>query len=45
MTLANVRQLCASRGAFGLTAACSFVEDGTCYMALPSDGQTKNKIQ
>ena len=40
MTLVNVRQLCASRGAFGLIAACSFVDDGTCYMVLPSDGQT-----
>jgi hypothetical protein len=40
MTLVNVRELCASRGAFGLIAACSFVDDGTCYMVLPSDGQT-----
>src|SRR5262245_25148460 len=39
MPLVEVRELCVSRGASGRGVACAFVDDGTCYLVLPSDGQ------
>jgi hypothetical protein len=39
MPLAEVRALCTSQGASPRSVACSWVNDGTCYMVLPSDEQ------
>jgi hypothetical protein len=38
MPLAEVRELCMSRGASARGVACAWVDDGTCYLAIPSDG-------
>jgi hypothetical protein len=39
MPVAEVRALCTSQGASPRSVACSWVNDGTCYIVLPSDEQ------
>jgi hypothetical protein len=36
---AEVRTVCTSMGTDHLVAACSWQNDGTCYIVIPNDGQ------
>jgi hypothetical protein len=38
MPLAEMRELCMSRGGSSSGVACAWTEDGACYRVLPSDG-------